>query len=222
MSNISVTICGQGGCGKSSITLRFVCNQWDQGYDPTIEDRYTVVRTVDGVTYTLNLTDTAGQEEYRELWRLSRVQSDAFLLVYDITQPGSLEALELFNQTVEAQCQAAMDLGHVVPVCLVVGNKSDLESTRRVPIQDGFVWAHARGYGFVEASARTNSNIEQIFTSLVRNLLTCLARRKIKDKALGLPNEGMPTRYLLANVWDPMGIPEEPEQQPFRFQHLPR
>ena len=66
-------------------------------YDPTIEDSYSVTRTIDGVTYSLALTDTAGQEEYRGLWSASNLRSDAFLLVYDITQANSLHALEQFN-----------------------------------------------------------------------------------------------------------------------------
>lgn len=35
---ISITICSDGGCGKSSVTLRLVRSQWTSDYDPTIED----------------------------------------------------------------------------------------------------------------------------------------------------------------------------------------
>lgn len=50
--------------GKSSISLRLVRCKWTHEYDPTIQDFYSVTRVVDGKTYQLNLTDTAGQEEY--------------------------------------------------------------------------------------------------------------------------------------------------------------
>ena len=70
-SRITITVCGDGGCGKSSITLRLVRSEWTSEYDPTIEDSYSVTRTVDGVPYYLMLTDTAGQEEYREIGRAS-------------------------------------------------------------------------------------------------------------------------------------------------------
>lgn len=50
--------------GKSSISLRLVRSKWTDEYDPTIQDSYSVTRIVDGRTYQLSLTDTAGQEEY--------------------------------------------------------------------------------------------------------------------------------------------------------------
>jgi len=37
-------------------------------YDPTIEDSYCKHIEVDGQDYTLELTDTAGQSEYRDQW----------------------------------------------------------------------------------------------------------------------------------------------------------
>ncbi|PTB77451.1 hypothetical protein M440DRAFT_1390765 [Trichoderma longibrachiatum ATCC 18648] len=52
---ISITICGDGGCGKSSITLRLVRSAWTSDYDPTIEDNYSVTRVIDGVTARLEV-----------------------------------------------------------------------------------------------------------------------------------------------------------------------
>ncbi|KAK4143083.1 ras-like protein 2 [Dichotomopilus funicola] len=106
---ISITICGDGGCGKSSITLRLVRSQWTSEYDPTIEDSYSVTRRLDGVTYHLSLTDTAGQEEYRGMWASSNLGADAFLLVYDITSRDSLDALEYFNELIDMEAETRLD-----------------------------------------------------------------------------------------------------------------
>ncbi|KAM3553620.1 hypothetical protein ARSEF4850_006838 [Beauveria asiatica] len=106
---ISITICGDGGCGKSSITLRLVRSQWTSEYDPTIEDNYSVTRRVDGTTYTLSLTDTAGQEEYRSMWASSNLGADAFLLVYDITSADSLDALQYFNDLIDMEAETRLD-----------------------------------------------------------------------------------------------------------------
>ncbi|KAL1972197.1 hypothetical protein VTN31DRAFT_7416 [Thermomyces dupontii] len=103
MEKISITICGDGGCGKSSITLRLVRGQWTDEYDPTIEDSYSVTRTVNGTDYLLSITDTAGQEEYRSLWATSNLRSDAFVLVYDITNPSSLDALDYFMDMLDIE-----------------------------------------------------------------------------------------------------------------------
>lgn len=161
--SISITICGDGGCGKSSITLRLVRSQWTHDYDPTIEDSYSVSRTIDGTTYSLNLTDTAGQEEYRGLWSSSNLTSDAFLLVYDITSSSSLQQLEYFNQLIEVERDTRTERGGIQPVCIVAGNKCDLQSQRQVGAREGLEWARSRQYGFMETSAREMVNIEETF-----------------------------------------------------------
>jgi hypothetical protein len=106
---ISITICGDGGCGKSSITLRLVRSQWTSEYDPTIEDSYSITRRIDGQTYHLSLTDTAGQEEYRGMWASSNLGADAFLLVYDITSRASLDALQYFNDLIDMEAETRVD-----------------------------------------------------------------------------------------------------------------
>ncbi|KAK0343445.1 hypothetical protein LTR91_021559 [Friedmanniomyces endolithicus] len=167
---ISITVCGDGGCGKSSITLRLVRSQWTHEYDPTIEDSYSVTRTIDGVTYSLSLTDTAGQEEYRGLWSASNLSADAFLLVYDITQANSLEALEYFNEMIEIERETRLEQDRVLPVCIVAGNKCDLQGMRQISARDGLEWAKSRGYGFMETSAREMVNIEETFAHLVKRV----------------------------------------------------
>jgi small GTP-binding protein len=132
-------------------------------YDPTIEDSYSVTRTIDGTTYSLALTDTAGQEEYRGLWSSSNLTSDAFLLVYDITQQGTLDSLEYFNQLIEMERDNRMERGGVMPVCIVAGNKCDLQGMRQVGARDGLDWARQRNHGFMETSAREMVNIEETF-----------------------------------------------------------
>ncbi|QSZ31476.1 hypothetical protein DSL72_001041 [Monilinia vaccinii-corymbosi] len=104
-NRITITILGDGGVGKSALTLRLVKSQWTSDYDPTIEDSYTVTRRIDGQTFHLHITDTAGQEEYRGMWQSANgsMRSDAFLLVYDITRRESLGALAWFDELVSME-----------------------------------------------------------------------------------------------------------------------
>lgn len=174
-NRISITICGDGGCGKSSITLRLVKSQWTHEYDPTIEDSYSVTRTVDGKSYYLSLTDTAGQEEYRGLWAASNLRSDAFLLVYDITAATSLSTLEYFLQMIDMECDHRHDSGGVQPVKIVAGNKCDLKDARVISSRQGLEFARSRDCGFMETSAREMVNIEETFALIVRRVVA--ARR---------------------------------------------
>ena len=56
-----------------------------------------------------------------------------------------------------------MEKGLTLPVCLVAGNKCDLQGMRQVSARDGLEWARSRGYGFMETSAREMVNIEETF-----------------------------------------------------------
>lgn len=137
---------------------------------PCPEDSYSVTRTIDGRPYFLSLTDTAGQEEYRGLWAASNLRSDAFLLVYDITQASSLDSLEYFLQMIDMECDHRQDSGAVQPVKLVAGNKCDLKDARQVSAREGLEWARGRGCGFMETSAREMVNIEETFARKFTNV----------------------------------------------------
>ncbi|CZS98023.1 related to GTPase Ras2p [Rhynchosporium agropyri] len=211
---IAITICGDGGCGKSSITLRLVRSQWTSEYDPTIEDSYTLTRKVDGQTYHLSLTDTAGQEEYRGMWASSNLRSDAFLLVYDITNINSLGVLQEFNDLIDIEAETRMDAweqdryhgtskkkrnaqqemggGPVKPVKMVAGNKCDLPESRQVSAQVGLDWARRHGCGFMETSARVEVNIEETFALIIRRVVE--ARRLAQAQGSGSMTVDVPTR----------------------------
>ena len=109
------------------------------------------------------LTDTAGQEEYRGLWAASNLRSDAFLLVYDITSPNSLDALDFYMEMINMETESRLDNGKTAPVKIVAGNKCDLQGSRVIKAKDGLEWARKRGCGFMETSAREMVNIEETF-----------------------------------------------------------
>ena len=123
-----------------------------------------MTRTIDGRTYNLSLTDTAGQEEYRGLWAASNLRSDAFLLVYDITNAASLANLDYFMQMIEMESEQRADEGKPLPVKIVAGNKCDLGNMRQVRSVSGLEYARSHGCGFMETSARQVVNIEETFS----------------------------------------------------------
>nr|POE98308.1 ras-like protein 1 [Quercus suber] len=173
-------------------------------YDPTIEDSYSVTRTIDGTTYSLALTDTAGQEEYRGLWSAANLGSDAFLLVYDITQPSSLEALEYFNNLIDMDRENRIESGRVLPACIVAGNKCDLQAMRQVGAREGLDWARARRYGFMETSAREMVNIEETFALLVRRVVEA---RRNAAQGISAPNSHLPSSTARTRPLDPINKP---------------
>ncbi|PQE04479.1 Ras family protein [Rutstroemia sp. NJR-2017a BVV2] len=209
---ITITILGDGGVGKSALTLRLVKSQWTSDYDPTIEDSYTLTRRIDGQTYHLAITDTAGQEEYRGMWASANFKSDAFLLVYDITNWGSLEQLAYFDDLIEMEREVRVEergnggggrgrdrdgrergdrereYDLLEPVKFVAGNKCDLQESREVSAQKGVQWARSHNCGFMETSARSMVNIEETFELIVRRVVE--ARRRADAEGNGREGEG--------------------------------
>lgn len=231
---ISITICGDGGCGKSSITLRLVRSAWTSEYDPTIEDSYSVTRRIDGATYHLSLTDTAGQEEYRGMWASSNLGADAFLMVYDITSASTLDALNYFNDLIDMESETRLDNAErakkagyaynaaseygsnatktVPPIKLVAGNKCDLSESRQVSAATGLDWARKRSCGFMETSARLEVNIEETFALIVRRVVE--ARRAAEMGAVpgdpGSGQGGLTTGGAQRNATKPLSpLPDE-------------
>lgn len=188
---------------------------------PVPEDSYSVTRTVDGLPYFLSITDTAGQEEYRGLWTASALKSDAFLLVYDITNPSSRETLDHFMDMIKMEAEqrvednqrlrkelganaAGAEVGLAPPAKIVVGNKCDLKDGRAVTSREGLEYARKHGCGFMETSAREMVNIEETFA---RKVPTCgwdwkstlmwridLVRRVVEARRMHSHQSTAPTR----------------------------
>ena len=55
---------------------------------------------------------------------------------------------------------------------LLVGNKSDLESDRKVSVEKGDELAKQLKMSFIETSAKNSSNVEEAFTLMARGLLS--------------------------------------------------
>ena len=56
------------------------------------------------------------------------------------------------------------------PVFMLVGNKCDKTTEREVSREEGIQMARNFGCDFLETSARTPTNVERLFTTLVRLL----------------------------------------------------
>ena len=78
--------------GKTSLTLRFVRNEFDKTQDSTIDASFLEKKvTVGEKNVKLNIWDTAGQEKYHALAKNYYQGASGALLVYDVTDMDSFE-----------------------------------------------------------------------------------------------------------------------------------
>ncbi|KZV97026.1 hypothetical protein EXIGLDRAFT_764779 [Exidia glandulosa HHB12029] len=141
-----------------------------------------------------SLPDAVGGE--RAKWRQQCVRdSDAFLLVYDITSKESLEAIDGFY---EECCKMHGTINVPAVLC---ANVSDLLEDEAVPYAYALSWGRTRKVPVLRTSARSGLNVEAAFVQLVR-----LARRRGRNcqiTILGAPGTGktsMAVRFCYPDV----------------------
>ncbi|KAJ9443900.1 Ras-related protein Rap-1 [Diplonema papillatum] len=175
MSQCKLVVLGDGGVGKSAISVKFVQDIFVLVYDPSISDVYKKQETIDGETVILEVVDTAGQEEYAAMRAPHYQKGEGFIAVYSIADRGSFQSVEQLRDDVMRERG-----GEPAPMVLV-GNKCDVESQRKVSKKEGETLAAnwykdaGRSVPFFETSAKEGTNIAAVFHQIVREV------RKFKE-----------------------------------------
>lgn len=175
-SYYKLCVLGDGGVGKTALTIQFCSSHFVETYDPTIEDSYTRQLLVDDTVCKLEILDTAGQEEFTALRDQWIRDSEGFIVIYSIINKLSFEQIDIFiNQIKRVKCDSEM-----IPITMV-GNKCDLEENREVKTLEAKSYASQENISFFETSAKTRKNVEESFLSLVRKIKSS---RKPKKKPI--------------------------------------
>ncbi|KXG53747.1 Small GTPase superfamily, Rab type [Penicillium griseofulvum] len=154
---------------QSSLVLRFVKDQFDDYRESTIGAAF-LTQTIsldDTTTVKFEIWDTAGQERYKSLAPMYYRNANCAVVVYDITQASSLDKAKSWVK--ELQRQANENI-----VIALAGNKLDLvtESPDKRAIQEADAEAYAREAGllFFETSAKSSTNVKELFTAIAKKL----------------------------------------------------
>eukprot|EP01100_Stratorugosa_tubuloviscum_P012471 TRINITY_DN594_c0_g1_i5.p1 TRINITY_DN594_c0_g1~~TRINITY_DN594_c0_g1_i5.p1 ORF type:complete len:200 (-),score=84.16 TRINITY_DN594_c0_g1_i5:181-780(-) len=159
-----LVLLGESGVGKSSIVLRFVKGQFLEKQENTIGAAFlTQTVCLNDTTVKFEIWDTAGQERYHSLAPMYYRGAQAAIVVYDITSSDSFERAK--NWVTELQSQGNSNI-----VIALAGNKSDLASERKVTIKDAHSYADENGIFFIETSAKTSENVNDLFVDIAKKL----------------------------------------------------
>lgn len=150
---------------------RYVNARFSRQYKATIgADFLTKDVAVDGRPANMQIWDTAGQERYQSLGSAFYRGADACVLVYDVTDGRSFEALESWRDEFLVSA-APRDAGRFPFV--VLGNKVDAAGrSRGVPTKAAASWAASKGGApFFETSAAADVNVDAAFEAVARKAL---------------------------------------------------
>ncbi|MFH4979816.1 hypothetical protein AB6A40_006525 [Gnathostoma spinigerum] len=176
MTEYKLVVVGDGGVGKSALTIQLIQNHFVEEYDPTIEDSYRKQVVIDGETCLLDILDTAGQEEYSAMRDQYMRTGEGFLLVFAVNEAKSFENIAHYRE----QIRRVKDSDEVPMV--LVGNKCDL-AQRAVESRGVAEASRAYGIPYVETSAKTRTKVDDAFYTLVREI------RKHKEMLMEKPHK---------------------------------
>ncbi|XP_028043629.1 GTP-binding protein Rit2 [Bombyx mandarina] len=160
-----IVVLGDGGVGKSAVTLQFVSHSFLDYHDPTIEDSYQQQAVIDGEPALLDILDTAGQVEFTAMREQYMRCGEGFVLCYSVTDRRSFRAAAEYRRLL-AQARPSERL----PLVLV-GNKLDLAPRlRQVTTEEGKELATQLGCPFYETSAALRHFVDDAFHALVREI----------------------------------------------------
>ena len=156
---------GESNVGKTSIIVRYV----DNDFQPTgistlgvdVKCKYVLLNKT---KIRLDIWDTAGQERFRGLAKNYFRGGNGFILVYDITDKKSFGKLKGWINDAKEKIDKDYKM-------IVVGNKKDCENEREVEIDLLKEFAAKNEVSFLEVSAKTGEGIEQLFNTMVEELL---------------------------------------------------
>ncbi|PAV59834.1 hypothetical protein WR25_09957 [Diploscapter pachys] len=90
-NKLKLVVVGDSFAGKTSLLFAYTRKQFVDNYATTVFDNWAVSINIDHKDYTVNLFDTAGQEDYENLRCLSYPHTDVFLLCFSLVDRKSLE-----------------------------------------------------------------------------------------------------------------------------------
>ncbi|CAK61540.1 unnamed protein product (macronuclear) [Paramecium tetraurelia] len=166
-----IVLSGDSGVGKSNLLLRFTKNQFNADSKTTIGVEFaTRSITISGKVVKAQIWDTAGQERYRAITAAYYRGAIGAVLVYDITNKQSFEAVEQWIQ--EVRENADKDI-----VIMIIGNKSDLKHLRAIRTESGQDLAQMYKVAFMEASAQDGTNVDQAFIQIIQQIYQNLTKQ---------------------------------------------
>lgn len=168
MKQMKVVLLGEGRVGKTSIAVRYAQDEFNEKQKSTIQASYfeKTVETgssVNGGRVKLSIWDTAGQEKFHALGPIYYRDANGAIVVYDITDTDSFIRAQGWVKELRKMVGAG--------ICItLLGNKSDMESSRQVNRIQAEQYAKLVGAQHSIVSAKTNSGIDEAFLRLTERM----------------------------------------------------
>jgi len=153
IKELKVILLGEPGVGKTNIISRYLSGSFNQSSNPTIGSTFgEKIIKKEGVTYSLKVWDTTGQERYNSITKLFVKGSHIVILVYSIDNLQSFEKINFWYNYIKEELQEGKY------ILGILGNKRDLYEFEVVSEEDGKKLAQKKNAVFGLVSAKIDVN----------------------------------------------------------------
>ena len=176
---IKCVLLGESGTGKSSLIERFINNTFRKDTPSTLIGSFSskvVYYEKENIKIRYDIWDTAGQEKYRSINKIFYQDAQVTLLVYDITQKETYDAIKNYWFQ-EVKDNAPEDV-----IVFIVGNKSDIYEKEAVNEEEARQYAKDINALYKLVSAENGDGINEIFKMIGERMLTQEFLEKIKNE----------------------------------------
>ena len=164
IESLKIVLLGEAGVGKTSIISQFVEQTFQEDIQSSAGGTFSSKTCVYGNNQILKLEiwDTAGQERYRALTKMFYKDTNAAVLVYDITRKDSFEEMQNYwaNQIKECSPPGI--------ILAVAANKSDLIDKEAVDEEEARKFAENLGAIYVSTTATKIEPINDLFIQIAK------------------------------------------------------
>jgi len=178
-----ILIIGDSNVGKTNLLSRFIDNTFSRNHIATFGIEFkTKYINLNNKIIKYQIWDTSGLEKFRKVTESYYENVNGIIIVYDITNQNSFNSI---NKWIIKQIQ---DNAKNNITKVLVGNKND-KTDRVISKEQGENLAKQLGMKFLEASAKKNNNINEIFN--IFNQVFYHKKKVVEDEfiVIGKSNE---------------------------------
>ena len=173
---IKIMVIGEIRVGKTALIKKYTSNTFAGNYLSTVGiDFQDKTLDIDGKKVRMQIWDTAGEERFRNIAKNYFVQANGFLIIYDISCKDSFEKVNFWYDQIKLN--APNNIKYIL-----VGNKCDLEENREVKKEEGINLSKEYECNFFETSAKEGINVNEIFQTLVDNIIKDIKNNGILNR----------------------------------------
>ena len=175
-----VVLIGEPKVGKTCILNKYLCDQFQETKSTIGAVFHTHEIETDDKTISLQIWDTAGQEQYRAIGPIYYRDSNAAIAVFDLTERNTMESLSEWIKTYRNFAANP----HVV----IAANKMDLQEEIIYTREETISFAQSLNAECIWTSALTGVGIDELFDNVTNSLIESRKTPQVRQNVVVIDN----------------------------------